>query len=132
MKLSKKSIKKFNRIRKVVKIDKLFRNRQYYFDNGQVLEMVDIIKENVKYTIIKLNTNVKIKEYLVFVIIRINDKVISYQLKRTFNCAIDTDEYFKYLYNYIENSSINEIIDICYQELSCFSRKNFIVKLFGI
>lgn len=132
MKLSKELTKKFNRINKVIRLDKFLHNDQYCFDNGQVEKMIDIRKDNVKYTVIKLNTDTNTKDYLVFMIIHTNDKTVTHQLKKSFNRKMDTNEYFKYLCNYIQNNSNTEIIDRCYEELSQFPRKNFMTKLFGI
>lgn len=132
MKLNKELTKKFNKISRVIQLDKFLHNDQYSFDNGQVEKMIDIRKDNVKYTIIKLNTDIETKDYLVFMIIHTNDKSVTHQLKRAFNRKMDTNAYFKTLCTYIENNSNSEIIDRCYEELSEFPRKNLITKLFGI
>ncbi len=132
MKLNKELTKKFNKISKVVQLDKFLHSEQYYFDNGQVEEMVDIRKENMKYTVIKLNTDIENEHYLVFMIIHANDRAVTHQLKKSFHHAITTNDYFKSLCTYIENNSNSEIIDRCYHELSEFSKKSFIIKLLGV
>lgn len=128
----KEQRKKFNKINKVIRLDKFLHNDKYNFDNGQVEEILDIVKENVKYSIMKVNTDIDTNEYLVFVIIQTNDKSATHQLLQEFNCINKTNEYFKTLENYITNTSNSDIIDKCYEELSSFPRKNFITKILGI
>lgn len=124
--------KKFNKINKVIKLDKLLHNDKYNFDNGQVEEIIDIVKENIKYSIIKVNTDIDTNDYLVFVIIKTNDKSATHQLLQEFDCVHKTNEYFRTLESYITNTSNNDIINRCYEELSSFPRKNFITRILGI
>ena len=95
MRLNKELTKKFNKINKIISLDKLLHSDMYYFDNGQVEKMVDINKENVKYTVIKVNTDTSTKDYLVFAIIHTNDKSTTHQLLKSFNTKTKTNEYFK-------------------------------------
>ena len=132
MRLNKELTKKFNKINKIISLDKLLHSDMYYFDNGQVEKMVDINEENVKYTVIKVNTDTSTKDYLVFAIIHTNDKSTTHQLLKSFNTKTKTNEYFKSLCTYIKNTSNDDIINKCYEDLSLFPRKNIITKLFGI
>lgn len=130
--LEKEQRKKFNKINKIIRLDKLLHSDKYYFDNGQVKEIVDIVKDNVKYSIMKVNTDINTKDYLVFVIIHTNDKSATHQLLQEFVGITKTNEYFKTLKTYITNNSNNDIINRCYEELSDFPRKNFLTKILGI
>lgn len=128
----KEQRKKFNKISKIIRLDKFLHNDKYYFDNGQVEEIVDIVKENVKYSIIKVNTDINTKDYLVFVIIQTNDKSATHQLLQEFDGITKTNKYFRTLKTYITNNSNDDIINRCYEELADFPRKNFLTKLLGI
>ena len=133
MRLNKELTKKFNKISNVIKLDKFLHNEVYYFDNGQVEKIVDINKDNVDYSIIKLNTVLGTRDYLVYAIIKTNDKQATHQLLKSFNNnKTKSNEYFRTLCSYIKNNSNDDIINKCFEELSDFPRKNFFTKLLGI
>ena len=133
MRLNKYLTKKFNKISNIIRLDKFLHNEMYCFDDGQVEKIVDIRKDNVKYSVIKLNTTLGTKDYLVFAIIMTNDKQATHQLLKSFNNnKTQTNQYFKTLCSYIENNSNDDIINKCFEELSDFPRKNLFTKLLGI
>lgn len=132
MKFNKELNKKFNKLNKIITLDKILHGEEYNFDNGQVEDMLDINKENFKYTIIKLNKDIETKDYLVFMIIHNNGKVCTHQLIKTFNKKTETNKYYKYLCTYINDNTNNDIIKKCYEELSEFPRKNILTKIYGI
>lgn len=132
MRLNKNLTKKFNKISNIIRLDKFLHNEMYCFDDGQVEKIVDINKENVKYSVIKLNTTLGTKDYLVFAIIMTNDKQATHQLLKSFNNKTKTNQYFKTLCSYIENNSNDDIINKCFEELNDFPRKNLFTKILGI
>ena len=128
----KKYLKKFNKITRIINIDKLFHKDLYYYDNGQVEDITDIRKDNHKYTIIKLNTEVGTKNYLVFVNIKINDKFTTHQLLETCSGKVNANKSYKNLVKYINNTSNEDILIKCYEDLTYFPRKNLFTKLMGL
>ena len=128
----KQYLKKFNKITRIINIDKLFHKDLYYYDNGQVEDITDIRKDNHKYTIIKLNTEVGTKNYLVFVNIKINGKFTTHQLLETCSGKVNANKSYKNLVKYINNSSNEDILNKCYEDLAYFPRKNLFTKLMGL
>lgn len=131
MKFNKELNKKFNKLSNVIKLDKLLHKEEYCFDNGQVEETLDINKENFKYTIIKLNTDIETKDYLVFIIIHNSNKVCTHQLIKAFNKKTETNKYYKYLCTYVTDNSNDDIIKKCYEEMSKLPRKNILNRIYG-
>lgn len=131
MRLNKDLTKKFNKISRIISLDKFLHNDEYFFDDGQVEKIIDIVKENIKYSVIKLNTVIGENDYLVFTIIHTNDKSTTHQLMRSFNNKTKTNQYFKTLCAYISEASNEDIINKCYEELSSFPRKNIMTRIYG-
>lgn len=129
---SKEQKKKFKKISKVITIDKIFHSDKYYFDNGQVEEIIDIIKDNIKYSIMKVKPNRMSDEYLVYVLIRTPDNYATHQLLEECVGTTNTDKSFNKLKKFIEKTSNDDIINKCYDELANFPRKNFLIKLLGV
>ena len=129
---SKEQKKKFKKISKVIKIDKIFHSEKYYFDNGKVEETIDITKDNIEYSIMKVNTDRMSDEYLVYVLIKTPDNYVTHQLLEQCIGITKTDKCFNKLKRYIEKNTNEDIINRCYQDLANFPRKNFLIKLLGI
>lgn len=133
MRLNNKNLsKKYNRLGRIIRVDKFFNKDKYYFDNGQTTSIADINKENVSYTIIKLNTDIDTEDYLVFSIIKTNNRAVTHQLLKIFNNERDAEKYYKELKSYIRSHSNEEIINKCYEDLSDFPRKNILIRLYSI
>lgn len=131
MKKNQGQIKKFNKISKIINLDKFLHNNKYFFDNGQVEEIEDIIKDNIKYSVIKLNKDIKTSDYLVYVLIIANKKTATHQLLQEFSGKTKSTEYFRSLKRYIKNNTNEQIIDRCFAEMLDFPRKNILTKIFG-
>ena len=131
MKKNQEQFKKFKKISKIISLDKILHNNKYVFDNGQVEDIVDIVKDDIKYSIIKLNTDTETTNYLVFVNIRTNEKTALHQLIQEFSGKTKSTEYFRTLKKYIKNNTNEEIIDRCFNEMLDFPRKNILTRIFG-
>ncbi len=132
METYKSNLKKVNKIIRIVDMNKLIHKKLYYYNDGQVKDMKDIRKDDHKYTIIKLNTKVGEKKYLVFVNITINDNFITHQLLETYNDESNANKYFMNLIEYINNTPNEDILNKCYKDLSYFNRKNLFKKLIDL
>ena len=129
MKLNKELTKKFNKINFAFKLDKFFHKETYDFDNGQVIDEMDIIKNYMKCRVIKLNTDItNNKSYMVFTILFSNNKHITHQMLETFSTKTKANEYFKKLCQYLKNNSDEEIINRCYNDLTKIPRKKIFLK----
>ena len=131
MKKNQEQFKKFKKISKIISLDKILHNNKYVFDNGQVEDIVDIVKDDIKYSVIKLNTDTETTNYLVFVNIRTNEKTALHQLIQEFSGKTKSTEYFRTLKKYIKNNTNEEIIDRCFNEMLDFPRKNILTRIFG-
>ena len=132
METYKNNLKKFNKITRIIKMDKLFHKDLYCYDNGRIEDNIDIKKDNYKYRIIKLNTKVGSNNYLVFVNIMINDKITTHQLLETCSGKVNANKSYKNLVKYINNTSNEDILNKCYNDLAYFPRKNLLTKLMGL
>ena len=131
MKKTQGQLKKINKISKIINLDKFLHNNKYFFDNGQVEEIEDIIKGDIKYSIIKLNKDIKTSDYLVYVLIIVNKKTATHQLLQEISGKTKSTEYFRSLKRYIKNTTNDEIIDRCFNEMLDFPRKNILTRIFG-
>lgn len=132
MNLNKSLKKKFNKIYRMIRIDKLFHKEEYYFNDGQVEEIEDIKKDGIRYSVIKLNTDTNTNNYLVYFNILNNNKMICQQNKKEFDSRNKANTYYIELINYINNTSTEEIVNHCFQSLSQFSRKNIFTRIIGL
>lgn len=130
MGLSRKSKSKFNKIRSVVFLDKLLHKEEYIDNNGQIIEMFKVEKENIIYSVINFKSSDN--EYLVYINININEKFALQQLLKTFKDFDNSLDYYESLCIIVNCMENNEIINKCYEELTLFPRKNFITKLLNL
>ena len=93
-------------------------------------KIIDIRKQEIKYSIVNLNIDTTTKDYLVFVIINSNNKTTTHQLIKSFHNKKNRDKYIETLHKYITNSSNEEIINKCYSALENFPRKNIFTKIY--
>lgn len=117
-KLDKKIKKQLNKIFRFTKLDKLLHKNNYYNDLGKTEKILDIYKDNITYTLIKNNENVNTNDYIVFLIIKLENKTATKQLTEKFNNKKDAEKYFNFLCEFINNNSNENIIKECYENLS--------------
>lgn len=105
------------------KIRKLYRytNKQkkknpnkFYFDDGKVCDNHDYQKDNMKYSVMKVNTDVNTTNYLVYLLVIAGTKPIPQMLVKEFKTNRGTKKYFDDLCLLVEKNTNQDIIDICY------------------
>lgn len=126
--VDKDLIKKLKKINRYILLDMFLHKDEYYFNNGQTKEIKDIFKENINYHIVKCNTDIRTKNYIVFLIISTDNKNITHQLLKEFNNVTSANKYFKDLHSFVLENSNTDIINTCYKELAKFPRKNIFNK----
>lgn len=89
----------------------------YYFDDGKVCKVRDFEKDNVKYSIMKVNTDIKTKNYLVYLLIISKNKSIPQLLVKNFKSEHGTVKYFNELCSLVESNNNKDIIDKCYNNI---------------
>lgn len=132
MRLDRTIKRKLNKICRFIKLDKVFHSEDYYDDNGRTKKFLDLHKDNITYTIIKNNTDINTTNYIVFMIIKFKNKIITRQLDNYFDSEEKAEEYFNYLCDYINNNSNENIINNCYKNLKVITNKNLIFRLFSL
>ena len=107
-----------NKIRKLYKLinkNKKINPELYYFDDGKVCETKDYEKDNIKYSVMVVNTDVNTNNYLVYILIVSGSKSIPQMLVKEFNKKTGINKYFKELCELIEINSNSDIITKCYE-----------------
>ncbi len=120
MKYENKIIKKFNKIRRRTMFDSFFHKNQYIFDGGQTKKMIDIKKDFLNYTIINLKMDISKELYFVFVMICSNGKITTHQMPQYFSNLLMSNQYVRYLEEFITLSSNDTIIERCYHKLPSY------------
>ncbi len=123
--LTKLNIKKGEKVMNN-KLKKLYKytNKQikknpnmYYFDDGTVCQNQDYEKDNVKYSVMKVNTDINTNNYLVYLLIISGKKSIPQMLVRSFKTDRGTTTYFNKLCSLVEKNTNQDIISKCYDKL---------------
>ncbi len=89
----------------------------YYFDDGTVCQNQDYEKDNVKYSVMKVNTDINTNNYLVYLLIISGKKSIPQMLVRSFKTDRGTTTYFNKLCSLVEKNTNQDIISKCYDKL---------------
>lgn len=126
MKSNKHLMKRFNKIRHIISLDKLLHKEYYYFENGKMLDKFKVKKEGIEYSVLKIKPDKSKNKYLVYVNIYINNKIVEQQLLKTFDNIDSMIDYYENISIYINCTSNEEIIERCYNELPSFPRKNIL------
>lgn len=134
--LNKRGVKEMNK--KIKKLYKLTESQkkenpeQFYFDNGQVCNNKDYEKDNIKYSVMKVNTDVDTSNHLVYLLIVLKNKSIPQMLVKSFKTERGTEKYFKELCTFVENNNNDDIIDKCYTNIydNTSSKSSFFDRLF--
>ena len=123
--LTKLNIRKGEKVmnRKIKKLCR-YTNKQkkknpnmYYFDDGKVCENKDYEKDNMKYSLMKVNTDVHTTNYLVYLLVITNKKSIPQMLVKSFKTNRGTTKYFNELCSLVEKSTNQDIISKCYNNI---------------
>ena len=105
----------------------------YYFDDGTVCENKDYEKDNMKYSVMKVNTDINTSNYLVYLLVITNNKTIPQMLVKSFKSNRGTTKYFNELCSLVERNTNQDIIAKCYDS-AIENDKNFVpfwAKLFN-
>lgn len=89
---------------------------KFYFDDGRVCVSKDYTKSNIKYSVMKVNTDIEKNDYLVYILVISNHKPIPQMLLKKFSSNRGTTRYFNELCELIEKNTNQDIIDKCYEE----------------
>ena len=106
-----------NKIRKLYKYTNKQKKKNpnmYYFTDGVVCDAKDYEKDGMKYSVIKVNTNLNTNNYLVYLLVIANNKSIPQMLVRNFKTNRGTSKYFDELCSLIEKNTNQDIITKCY------------------
>ena len=106
---------KIRRLYKTVNHEKKLNPELYYFDDGKVCESKDYEKSNIKYSVMKVNTDVNTNNYLVYLLIIVGNKRIPQMLIKKFTSNRGTEKYFQELCELVEKNSNQDIINSCYE-----------------
>jgi len=105
---------------------------EFYFDNGQVEKYENFDKDKLKYSVIKLKTNVDEDNYLVFLQVIDGKKSITQMLVKKFKSNRGTEKYYKELCDMVEKNTNQDIIDTCYKDkFSDMPKISVIKRIFG-
>lgn len=101
-------------------LDRFIHKNDYFFNNGQTVQMIDISKDIINYTVIKLKLDINKSNFAIFVMIRFQKKIINHMLFRFFVNEKSSSLYMKNLETFIRNASNEEIIKRCYSQLPSY------------
>lgn len=87
---------------------------EYYFDNPQNIFYKNYEYDTYKIEVVSLKPDIDVEKYLSFIIITVENLVISYLLKLEYNTISSTKIYFDELCSLVENNNLNDIIDYIY------------------
>lgn len=107
--------KKINYLYKITKIDKIINPNKYYFDNGSVCNRKEYLKNEFRFTIMKVRKSQN-NDYVIYLKINYKNKSIPLQLSEEFKNNRGTNRYLNYLCDYVDSNNANEIINKCYVE----------------
>jgi len=133
----KKGVKVMNnKIRKLYKYTNKQKKKnpnKFYFDDGRVCDNQDYEKDNMKYSVMKVNTDINTTNYLVYLLVIAGNKPIPQMLVREFKTDRGTKKYFNDLCSLVEKNTNQDIIDECYSKTLENSTKQvpFLRKIFN-
>lgn len=87
---------------------------EYYFDNPQNIFYKNYEYDTYKIEVVSLKSDIDVEKYLSFIIITVENLVISHLLKLEYNTISSTKIYFDELCSLVENNNLNDIIDYIY------------------
>lgn len=108
--------KKLREMYKKVNSNRKVNPTLYLFDDGKVCEHKDFNKEGIKYSVMKVNTNVNTNNFLVYLLVIANNRSIPQLLKKDFKSKKGTEKYFNDLCELVEKNPNREIILKCYNQ----------------
>lgn len=123
---------KIRRLYKTINHEKKLNPELFYFDDGKVCESKDYEKSNIKYSVMKVNTDVNTNNYLVYLLVIAGNKTIPQMLIKKFTSSRGTEKYFQELCELVEKNSNQDIINSCYESKFPNGLKLSIIKrIFG-
>lgn len=87
---------------------------EYYFNNPQNIFYKNYEYDTYKIEVVSLKPDIDVEKYLSFIIITVENLVISHLLKLEYNTISSTKIYFDELCSLVENNNLNDIIDYIY------------------
>ena len=87
---------------------------EYYFNNQQNIFYKNYEYDTYKIEVVSLKPDIDVEKYLSFIIITVENLVISHLLKLEYNTISSTKIYFDELCSLVENNNLNDIIDYIY------------------
>lgn len=87
---------------------------EYYFNNPQNIFYKNHEYDTYKIEVVSLKPDIDVEKYLSFIIITVENLVISHLLKLEYNTISSTKIYFDELCSLVENNNLNDIIDYIY------------------
>ena len=87
---------------------------EYYFNNPQNIFYKNYEYDTYKIEVVSLKSDIDVEKYLSFIIITVENLVISHLLKLEYNTISSTKIYFDELCSLVENNNLNDIIDYIY------------------
>lgn len=124
---------KLRKLYKKINNEKKQNPEMFYFDDGKVCETKDYTKSNIKYSVMKVNTDINTNNYLVYLLVIVGNKTIPQMLSKEFNSNKGTTQYFKELCQLVEQNTNQDIINECYKnKFSGVLKPNFISRIFGL
>lgn len=87
---------------------------EYYFNNPQNIFYKNYEYDMYKIEVVSLKPDIDVEKYLSFIIITVENLVISHLLKLEYNTISSTKIYFDELCSLVENNNLNDIIDYIY------------------
>ena len=125
--MSKINAKETNRLNKKIKKlyyefkKQLYRNENnFYFDNGNVCSNYDLVKNEIKYSVMLVNTDISTNNYIVYLLMIINNKSIPQLLIKNFKGKKGSQKYYEELCEFINDNSNYDIVNRCYkQKFNC-------------
>lgn len=109
-----------NKIRKLYKYTNKMKKKnpdKYYFDDGKVCENKDYQKDNMKYSVMKVNVDKNTTNYLVYLLVVSGNKSIPQLLVKSFKTDRGTTTYFNKLCSLVEKNTNQDIINECYSNM---------------
>ncbi len=124
---------KIKKLYKEINHEKKINPEKFYFDNGNVCESKDYEKAEIKYSVMKVNTDVNTDNYLVYLLVIAGNKIIPQMLLKKFTNNKDTTKYFNELCNLVEQNTNQDIINKCYKnKFPNVLKPNLISRILGL
>lgn len=124
--------KKLKKLYKLISKEKRKHPELFYFDDGSVVNIKDVKKDNISYSIMKVQPNLNRNEFLVYILIIYKDKSLPQMLLNKFKSNNNANKYFDKLSEVIEKNTNEDIINACYYDRYDKVQKSSIFKnIFG-